>query len=148
MKNRVQPQANAGKPSKPQGNHEQLSVAKIAAPLTVLVSLLAILAFGTSSVHAEAPSWDMQASFLPGVLPRGQQAHLELSVIDLGDAGVSSATTPVTFTDRLPAGVKATGVGLAYAGVLFSRGSVSCEPAPPATAFPASAVTCTWQNSS
>ncbi len=103
---------------------------------------------GCPPAHAEAPSWDTQASFLPSVLPPGQAAHLELSLLDLGDAGVSSATTPVKFTDRLPAGVKATGVGLAYAGVLFSRGSVSCEPAPPATAFPASAVTCTWQNSS
>jgi hypothetical protein len=120
--------------------------AKGAAPLMVLLSLLAIPAFGASSAHAEAPSWDTQASFLPSVLTRGKAAHLELSVLDLGDAGVSSATTPVTFTNRLPAGVKATGVGLTQAGQFGSRGPISCEPAPPATAFPASAVTCTWQN--
>src|SRR5580704_10109512 len=103
---------------------------------------------GVASAQAEAPSWDTQASFLPSVLPRGQEAHLELSVLDLGDAGVSSAATPVKFTDRLPAGVKATGVGFAYAGEFFGRGAASCEPAAPATAFPASAVTCAWQNSS
>ena len=66
--------------------------------------------------------------------------------MDLGDAGVSSATTSVTFTDRLPAGVKATGVGQTEAGQYGLRGSVSCEPASPATAFPTSTVTCTWQN--
>ncbi len=120
---------------------------KGAAPLTVLLPLLAILAFGASSAQAEAPLWDTQASFLPSVLPRGQAAHLELMVMDLGDAGVSSAATPVTFTDRLPAGVKATGVGFTGAGEYgLIRGPISCEPAPPAMAFPASAVTCTWQS--
>ncbi len=120
--------------------------ANIAAPLTALLSLLAILAFGASSAQAEAPSWDTQATFLPSVLPRGKEAHLELTVLDLGDAGVSSATTPVTFTDRLPAGMMATGAGPVVAGERFSRGFGLCAPAPPATSFPASAVTCTWQN--
>jgi hypothetical protein len=102
---------------------------------------------GAASAQAEAPSWKTQASFLPSVLLPGQAAHLELVISDLGDAGVSSSAAPVKFTDRLPAGVKATGVVLAYAGLFFSRGLISCEPALPATEFPASALTCTWQNS-
>ena len=100
------------------------------------------------SANAEAPSWAAQANFLPTVLVRGHTAKLELSAMNLGDAGVSSAIAPVTLTDTLPAGVKATGIGfLTYAGELLSRGLVSCEPAAPATSFPASGVTCTWTNS-
>ena len=51
-----------------------------------------------------------------------KEAHLELTVLNLGDAGVSSATTPVTFTDRLPAGMKATGAGLVVRWRAFQPG--------------------------
>jgi hypothetical protein len=102
-----------------------------------------------SSASAEAPSWAAQANFLPTVLVPGHTATLELTAVDVGGAGVSSAIVPVTLTDVLPKGVKATGIGfLTYAGELFSRGLVLCEPAAPATSFPASGVTCTWTNSS
>ncbi len=110
----------------------------------VCVCIAVLGSWCAASASAEAPSWGVQASFLPTALAPGHTAKLEVSALDLGDAGVSSAIAPVTFTDMLPAGVKATGVGLAFAGQLFSRGSVSCEPAAPATSFPASGVTCTW----
>jgi hypothetical protein len=100
-------------------------------------------AWWVSLASAEAPSWTAQANFLPTDLVPGQAAKLEVLAINLGDAGVSSATVPVKFTDMLPAGVRATGVGFAYAGE-FSRGFMSCEPAAPATSFPARGVTCTW----
>ncbi len=141
MKTRLKQQTNAASSQTEVKSHAPLRSLTLASLLVPIV-----LVFGTSSAHAEAPSWDAQASFLPSVLLPGQAAHLELMVMDLGDAGVSSAATPVTFTDRLPAGVEATGVGPTQAGESGFRGPVSCEPAPPATAFPASAVTCTWQS--
>ncbi len=97
-----------------------------------------------SAAFAEAPSWTVQASFLPTDLLPGHTATLEVSALNLGDAGVSSAIAPVKFTDVLPDGVKATGVGETSAGEGSLRGLLSCEPAAPATSFPASGVTCTW----
>jgi hypothetical protein len=67
-------------------------------------------------------------------------------VTNSGDLPVSGASTPVTITDVLPAGVVATGgfaneAGFAHGAV---HGPIVCEPSSPAVSFPASSVTCTW----
>jgi hypothetical protein len=48
--NHLQPPPAAGKPSKPRGNHPQLSVA--ISPLTILITLIALLSFGPTSASA------------------------------------------------------------------------------------------------
>jgi hypothetical protein len=75
---------------------------------------------------------------------------------NIGDLPVTGSTTPVSISDTLPHGVLATGIAAAHTssgGTIspFSNGSdegngpMACAPSPPATTFPATSVTCTWQ---
>src|SRR5580700_8486155 len=101
--NHMQPRPTAGKPSKPRGNQKRLSVAKIAAPLTVLVSLLVILAFGVASASAATAWWHLDAVAVPANLPPGGSGTIVVSASNLGDAAVSGSKAPVKLTDKRPA---------------------------------------------
>jgi hypothetical protein len=60
------------------------------------------------------------------VISQGGSGRLVLTVTNLGDAVMDATATPLTITDELPAGVKATGVE-AFAGVQGKSGPVDCE---------------------
>jgi len=103
---------------------------KIAAPLTVLVSLLAILAFGTSSASAATAWWHLDAVAAPSNLPPGGSGKVIVSASDLGDAEVDGANVPVKLIDKLPSNLTATSAS-GKAGIFSSRGALECEvPSP------------------
>src|SRR5580700_3140514 len=128
--NHMQPRPTAGKPSKPRGNQKRLSVAKIAAPLTVLVSLLVILAFGVASASAATAWWHLDAVAVPANLPPGGSGTIVVSASNLGDAAVSGSKAPVKLTDKLPAGLEATSASdsAGFLGTLFGINSPCSVP--------------------
>ena len=128
--------------------------------LIAALVLLAALA-GASSASAASPWWQLSSSSAPAHLQTGacegaskpqvlpQCGQVVVRAENLGSLPLSGSTTPVSITDVLPAGVVAKGIfrietssGNLTGGM--ERGSMACSPAPPATAFPASGVTCTW----
>jgi hypothetical protein len=99
---------------------------KIAAPLTVLVTLLAILAFGTSSASAATAWWHLDAIAVPANLPPGGTGTVVVSASDLGEAEVDGANVPVKLIDRLSSNLTATSA-VGKAGFFGIRGPVECE---------------------
>ncbi len=99
--NPVQLQTAAGKPSKPRGNHAQLSVALI--PLT-----LVFLALMASSAHAETatPQWTVTAVSAPtNFVPGDESGDDVYRVVVTNTGGAESDGEAVTITDALPAGL-------------------------------------------
>ncbi len=119
--------------------------------------------------NADSPWWQVSSSSAPARLQSGacegpntpqslpQCGQIVVRAINLGDVPVSGSTTPVTITDALPAGLVAKGIARAYTSSGFvstgfgpedeGHGPMACSAAPPASAFPASGVTCTWSSS-
>jgi hypothetical protein len=113
-------------------------------PLVLVFALvLAIFAFSASQAIAASPWWLVQSNSSPTYLPPGGTGKIVVTVENLGDAIVNGAASPVTITDRLPAGVVATAVsGSAGSGQIEQgfRGPDTCVPV-----SESSEVSCTWE---
>ena len=59
---------------------------------------------------ASTPFWQAISEPAPSYLPTGGEGEIIVGVSDLGDAPASGASTPVSITDRLPAGLRATAI--------------------------------------
>ncbi len=82
-------------------------------PLTLALVLAAGLigAFtGTAPALASTPAWQAISEPAPSYMPAGGEGEIIVGVSDLGDAPASGASTPVSITDRLPAGLSATAI--------------------------------------
>ena len=123
------------------------------APFVGVLVILVVLVVVSPAVAAE-PWWQLSSSAVPAVLPEAKEVggkvvpgvgQVVVRAEDLGDLAVTGSPSPVSFTDVLPAGVLATGAS-AIAGFAHgaTHGAVVCSPAPPASSFPASSVTCSW----
>jgi hypothetical protein len=128
--------------------------------LIVVCVLLGAVGIGVSSASAAAPWWQLSVSSAPADLQRGpceaykhfqtlpECGQVVVRVENLGDLAVSGSTTPITISDVLPPGVRATGIERTNTAAGFfglrEHGSFACSPAPPATVFPAAGVKCTW----
>ncbi len=77
--------------------------------LALTVGLIAALT-GTAPALASTPFWQAISEPAPSYLPPGGEGEIIVGVSDLGDAPVSGASTPVSITDRLPAGLSATAI--------------------------------------
>jgi len=102
-----------------------------------VVALLAVLA--APAVAAEA-WWQLSSTSRPAILQPGTEALIVVQATNVGDASVNAAISPVTLSDKLPAGLVATSVvGSAGSSTEFPgspRGEVHCLGVP--------AVSCTW----
>ena len=101
--------------------------------VTVLVSLLAILAFGTCSASAaNVAVWHLHALSMPSNLPPGGSGTIVVSASNLGDAQVRGSKLPVKLTDKLPVGLEATSASYSAGllGTLFGIKS-PCSVASP-----------------
>jgi hypothetical protein len=118
--------------------------------ISAVLGCLSAAGVAASPAMAAQPWWGLSASAVPGVLPREGTGRIVVRATNLGDLPVTGSSTPVRITDVLPPGMLATGTysyQVGYAGGA-THGAVACSPTPPATAFPAASVTCTWSEPS
>ncbi len=72
----------------------------------LLTALAATLTFASPALATAW--WRISARAAPTYLPPGGHGLIELSADDLGNSGISGASSPVTITDQLPAGLSVT----------------------------------------
>jgi hypothetical protein len=108
----------------------------------VFVSVLAAGAVSAPGGLAEglSPWWGITTGSRPTDLPPGGAGQIVVTAQNRGDASADGKTTPVTITDKLPAGMVAIGIkGIAGQSVGFNnRGPVTCV---------LKTLTCTFSNS-
>src|ERR1700743_2628458 len=103
-----------------------------------ICSLGSLAAFGASSaLAAQAPRWDVINRVAPTNLKPGEKGQVVGVLINLGDAPVlATEGSPVTITDTLPKGCKATKAIIGYAARgnnedgRFSEYPLECAPLP------------------
>ncbi len=97
--------------------------------LGVLGVVAAMALLGASSASAQMPWWQLSSEARPTNLAPGGTGKIMVAATNLGDAEVNGEVTPVTITDKLPAGFTATAIS-ATAGFfdeeISVRGSVEC----------------------
>jgi hypothetical protein len=77
---------------------------------TLVIALLAVLAFSATSASAEtlSPWWHLTTSVAPTNLPPEGEGTIDINATNLGDASVEGgAGSPITITDVLPTGLRA-----------------------------------------
>ncbi len=108
----VSPLTYAGKLRMLRSSHvadrRSAGVAKIAIPLVVILS---VLVFSAPPALASSAWWHVTSTSAPANLPPEGRGQILLTAANLGDADASGATTPITITDTLPAGLKAIAMG-------------------------------------
>jgi len=126
----------------------------------VAVLTLVIALAGASSANAASPWWQLSSSSAPAHLQEGpcegpatpqvlpQCGQVVVTAENLGDLPVTGEMTPVSITDVLPPGVRATGIARTFTssgddseggiGGSQAHGALACSGLPGAT------VTCTW----
>jgi hypothetical protein len=119
-----------------------------------VATVLVLLALGVSCASAAEPWWQVSSSAVPTVLPSAREAggkiipgtgQVVVRVMNQGDLQVVGSTTPVSITDVLPPGVRATGYARIFAGYAEGNrehGGMACS------STPATVVTCTWSEPS
>jgi hypothetical protein len=78
--------------------------------LTLLASGALLGVLGVAPAFAAAPWWQLGGEAVPSNLPPQGQGQLILVASNLGDAPVNASKSQVIITDKLPAGLVATGV--------------------------------------
>jgi hypothetical protein len=78
--------------------------------MTVLVSAMALMLTGAAPAFAEGPSWRTATEVAPSYLPPGGEGQVVAVVSNLGDGEIEGSKSPVTITDKLPAGLLATAI--------------------------------------
>ena len=76
--------------------------------LSIAIGLLALMAVCSNTVLAAGggPRWELSSRAAPTNLPPGGEGFITVAADDVGDVGVSGASSPLTLTDVLPAGVR------------------------------------------
>jgi len=93
---------------RPRSHH---SYGRLAAAISLVVALLAVLSCATAAIAAEGgaavvPHWDVEARGAPTNLPPEGEGGITVSAGNVGD---TEAKGPIRVIDTLPAGVEATG---------------------------------------
>ena len=92
--------------------------------LSATVALMA-LAPATPAL-ANKPWWELSSGTAPAILQtglaKGEAQYLAVTAVNMGDADLSGAGTPVTITDKLPPGLKAVSIE----GAACSLEELSC----------------------
>jgi hypothetical protein len=91
--------------------------------LIALSVVLSTLAFSVSCASAAEPWWHITSGSAPVTLPSEGKGQIVLTVQNLGDADADGAITPVRIVDTLPAGLRATGIGVLFDGEEVEDGS-------------------------
>lgn len=84
----------------------RLAALAIAAVASCAVGAAALPA----AASAQTPYWSVEASPVPAHLAPGASGRLVATATNLGDAPMNLPGSPITVTDKLPAGIVATGV--------------------------------------
>jgi len=81
--------------------------------MVTIVSLLTVAALASSASLASAaePWWHLTAGSRPTNLAPESEGEIVSNAVNVGDAGIDGAKTPVTVTDTLPAGLEAIAIG-------------------------------------
>jgi hypothetical protein len=91
--------------------------------LTLLVSLLAILGFSTSSAFAESAWWKLNTTSTPTYLTPGSEAYVTVEASNLGDGPALGNAIPIKLATTLPSWLEPTRVeGVAGPEGYTSRG--------------------------
>ena len=105
----------------------------LAAAVLVVAALVLAAGAGTAGAQPAGAWWRLSARPAPSSLPETGEAKLILSATNMGDAPTQG---PVTITDVLPAGMKATAL-VAHAELeattSFCQGPLSSQSAPSCT---------------
>ena len=109
--------------------------------LATLSSATMLMFVTAAPANAEAPWWQAGVEAVPTYLPPGGEGEIVVGVSNLGDATINGAKTPVSVTDKLPAGLKAT----ALIGQALKEGGRGAEVTCP-TGVPTPPLTCTLVN--
>lgn len=101
-------------------------------PLLLALTCVAINAMGfcpgAAAAAVQAPWWRLASSSAPSILKPGDKEDVVFAAVsNLGDAPADGSTSPITITDRLPAGLTATSIHLISSS---ERQEGTCEPAP------------------
>ncbi len=108
--------------------------------LLVALAVMVVLSLtGAAPALAEGPWWQTGIEAAPTYLPPEGEGEIAVGVSNLGDAAVNGAKTPVTITDKLPPGLKAT----AMVGENLKEGGQGAEVTCP-TGTPTPPLTCTF----
>jgi hypothetical protein len=102
--------------------------------LRVLAAAIFASGLGAPSARAQAPAWQMSFEASPTDLAPGGSGEVIVVASDVGSGPIDGAKTPVSITDTLPAGIRATAVS----GTTHNNVEVKCPVSP------ASSVTCTF----
>lgn len=105
--------------------------------LCISLSAALVLACTGSAGAAEGPWWHLMTSTEPAPLTPGHRGEILVSATNLGDAPVNGTLSPVTVTDVLPTGMKAT-VITGIAGQSGEFGEAVCSGS--------TVVTCTFES--
>jgi hypothetical protein len=100
----------------------------------------------TATVHAETPGsawWRVETTTAPSNLELGEEGRLEVTVTDVGDKEVDTASEPVTVTDTLPPGLEVTRVQAATGQFVISGSSIN-QPAQVECTTQPTSVSCTY----
>jgi hypothetical protein len=102
--------------------------------LAVLLGTAGVLiaALGATPASALVPAFSINTFAEPTNLPRGGQGKIVLEVDNLGDAPAQGESTPIVFADKLPPGLKATGISVYHqeansAGAVCELKTLRCE---------------------
>ncbi len=96
--------------------------------------VLGVLAGATPALAVPGAGWTVQSTATPTYIPPGGEAKILLAVENVGDAPANGSVTPVTVTDKLPAGLEVTAMS-GGAGFFGLHGGMTCDLAE---------VSCTW----
>jgi hypothetical protein len=99
--------------------------------LALLAAGLALSLAGAAPAFAEAPLWRVTNEAVPSYLPPGGEGEIVVAVSNLGDATVNGAKAPVTITDTLPPGLKATALIGSIKGESEAKCTTGEPPTPP-----------------
>jgi hypothetical protein len=104
--------------------------------LLVLAGALVGGLAGAAPAFAEAPWWRVGSEVAPSHLAPGGEGEIIVVVSNLGDGEINGSKIPVSITDKLPEGLKAT----AITGQVKGQSELKCPTAQP----PMPPLTCTF----
>src|ERR1700722_3110850 len=92
-----------------------------------LLLTVVVLASGASVASATEPWWHLMSGSRPTNLAPGSEGEIALVAENVGNASIDGAQTPVTLTDKLPAGLEAVAIGgNSFIGINF-HAPMSCS---------------------
>lgn len=125
------------------GNASRRSISALGATLAASAALLAANA-SPAAAAAPSPAWSISSTAMPTrFAPESSGNVYQLTIVNSGGAVAEPGVEPITVTDTLPAGLKATAIG-ALQGKVNATGILGSEGEDSAGSCELATLTCTF----